>query len=322
MQKERKQLEELFQKYQQGLVSEEEKVLIARWLIQMDVIKQLTDKQLQARQALSQSDLKNHFFPKESPSAKITRFPGWIRSVAASLLILSAITGFFYFNNKSHHLAISPVAFRQTTTETGEMKIITLTDGTKITLNNESRLKYPITFNGTTREVFLTGEAFFDVAHNPKKPFKVYTDKVNVQVLGTSFNVKAYREDEELSVSVATGKVGVIPTAAKTKAYILLPGDRLAYNHSTESFSQSRVSVVNISAWQKGKFIFKNETLENITRQLERCYKVKFSFNNKSLLAKQISLKVKNQSVNTVMKALSISGEFRYKIEDNKVTVW
>lgn len=322
MQKERKQLEELFQKYQQGLVTEEEKALIARWLIHLDVIGQLSHEQLQARQELSQSDLKNHFAPKESPSAKITRFPVWIRSVAACLLIISTIAGIFYFNNKSHPPTTNLATFQQMTTGSGEMKTITLTDGTRITLNNESRLKYPVTFNGATREVFLTGEAFFEVAHNPAKPFEVHTDELDVQVLGTSFNVKAYGGDKELSVSVATGKVGVLPVGAKDKTYMLLPGEELAYSRSTGKFSQSKIDAVDISAWQKGKFIFSNETLENITRQLERYYKVTFLFNNKSVLAKQISLKVKNQSISTVMKAMSISGEFRYKIEGNKITVW
>ncbi|MNK15186.1 fec operon regulator FecR [compost metagenome] len=319
MQNERKHLEELFRKYQTGLVTEEEKTLIARWLIQLDVNGELTPDRLAAKQALSQGDLKEHFFPIEI--AKPIRFPVWIRSVAASLLILSTIAGLFYFNNKSHYWA-PPTTLREMTTGTTEIKVITLGDGTKITLNRKSRLKYPSSFSGKTREVFLIGEAFFEVTHNPKRPFKVHTDKLDIQVLGTSFNIQASGVDKELSVSVASGKVGVTPTKAKIKTYMLVTGDQLSYNRSTGKFSQSLVNVANIKAWQTGKFIFRNETLENIAHQLERYYKATILFKNKSLLTKQISLKVKNQSIDTVMKALSISAEFRYRIEGNRIVIW
>ncbi|WP_316791358.1 FecR family protein [Pedobacter frigoris] len=322
MQKERKYLEELFQKYQQGLVSEEEKTLIAHWLIHLNISEPLSDEQLQARQQLSQHGLKSHFFPAEIQPAKITRFQFWIPSIAASLLVLSAIACFFYFNDKNRKSVVNPIAMTEIITRTGEKKIISLSDGSRITLNTQSRLKYPPRFAGNVREVSLSGEAFFEVAHNPSRPFKVHTDQFKVQVLGTSFNIKAYGEDEELSVSVASGKVGILPAPTKSKSYLLMPGDQLTWNRSNSKFSQSRTAIADISSWQKGKLIFRNETLENITRELQRYYKVKFQFNNKSLLTKQINLKIKNQSITTVMKALSISGEFQYKIEGNKITLW
>jgi len=322
MQKEKKKFEELFNEYQQGPVTEEEKALIARWLTQLDVMERLTPEQLGARQELSQADLKKHFFPGENNSAKIIRVPLWLRTMAASLFIASAVAGILFFKEKSHHAATDQVTFKQMLTGSGQMKTITLSDGTRITLNNESGLKYPAAFNGQTREVFLTGEAFFEVAHNPAKPFKVHTDKLDIQVLGTSFDVKAYKEDKELQVSVASGKVGVLPADGKTKTYMLMPGDRLAYERSTAKLSQSNVEPVNISVWQKGKFIFRNETLENIARQLERYYSVKFLFKDQSLQARRINLKIKNHSISTVLKALSISGEFQYKVEADQITVW
>lgn len=322
MQKERKHLEALFQKYQQGLVSEEEKQLIAHWLIHLDVNPPFSDEQLEAMQQISQHSLKSHFFPREIRPLRTTRFRFWMGSVAASLLILSVIACFFYFSNKGRHQSFHATAMEEITTGTGEMKIISLADGTRITLNTQSRLKYPAKFSRNERAVFLSGEAFFEVAHNPSRPFKVHTDQFRVHVLGTSFNIKAYGEDEELSVSVASGKVGIRPAAAKSKSYLLVPGDQLTWKRSSSKFSRSRMAVADIFLWQKGKFIFRNESLENISRELQRYYKVQFQFNNKSLLTKQINLKIKNQSIVTVMKALSISGEFRYKIELNKIILW
>ncbi|GAA4910209.1 FecR family protein [Mucilaginibacter defluvii] len=322
MQNEQQQLEALFQKYRQGMVTEEEKALIARWLIRLDVIGQLTDEQLAAKEELSKGELKRHFFSENTRSAKVVRFPLWVRSVAASLLIVASIAGMVYFGSQKQDADDVQPAYSQLSTQTGEIKTVTLTDGTKITLNSESRLKYPTELTGKTREVFLTGEAYFDVAHDPGKPFKVHTDKLDVQVLGTSFDVKAYGDDGELSVTVSSGKVGVLPLNLQTKAYMLLPGDRLVYRRSKNNIDQLKTDVAGIGIWQKGRFNFREETLQNIARQLERYYKVRIIFKNPSLQQKQISLKVKNHSINTVIKALSIAGEFRYEIKNSEITVW
>lgn len=322
MQEERKQLEKLFQKYQQGLVTEEEKALIASWLTQLDVSGPFTSELLENRQNLSKEQLQNRLFPKAHDAVKTTRIPFWIRTVAAGLFVISATAVFFYFNNKDHH-SLNKVTYQEVSTKIGEMKLITLLDGTKITLNNESKIKYATVFNEKTREVFLSGQAFFEVTHNPAKPFKVHTDKVDVQVLGTSFDIEAYKQDKELHVSVATGKIAVSNhTSKELTPYVLRPGDAFTYNRATGKISRSGMAVADINAWQNGKFIFRDEMLENITRKLSRYYKVSFQFKNKSLLAKQINLRVKNQQINTLMKALSISAEFHYKIEGNIITIW
>ncbi|TCC89177.1 DUF4974 domain-containing protein [Pedobacter frigiditerrae] len=320
---ERNQLIVLFQKYQQGLVNEEEKTMIARWLIQLELMgEQLTPIELQAKATLSRSELKNLFFPTEIPKVKVVRFPVWLKSIAASLFIAVAFGTIYYANHHEKELPLLNT-FQQTVTQIGEMKVITLPDGSKITLNNQSRLKYPARFSEKTREVHLTGEAFFEVVHDSKKPFKVFTDKLNIQVLGTSFNVTAYPEDEQISVAVATGKVGVMDKSNKqTAAQLLLPGDRLSYHRLNQKFSNSKLAISDINSWDVGKLVFKNETLEQITKQLQRYYSVKFVFKNDSLLKRQISLRTNNQQLATLMKALSLSGNFRYKIEGDQITLW
>ncbi|WP_316845909.1 FecR family protein [Pedobacter psychrodurus] len=320
---ERNRLTALFQKYQQGLVNEEEKTMIARWLIQLEVMgEQLTPAELQAKAALSRTELKSHFFPPEIPKTKIVRLPIWLKSIAASLFFAVLVASIYYINHQSRDLPVQ-TALVQTVTRVGEMKIISLPDGSKVTLNNQSRLRYPLSFNGKSREIYLTGEAFFEVAHHAKKPFRIHTDKLEVQVLGTSFNVSAYPEDNEISVAVATGKVGVFSKNNKKEAArMLLPGDRLSYNRSNASFSHSRLAIADISSWNVGKLVFRNETLENITKQLKRYYRVNFLFKNNILLAKQISLKTNNLNIATLMKALSLSGDFRYEIEGNQITLW
>ncbi|TKC08084.1 DUF4974 domain-containing protein [Pedobacter polaris] len=320
---ERKQLTELFQRYQQGLVTEEEKTLIARWLVQLEVMgEQLSAAQLEAKSELSKSDLKNRFFPVLAPQPKVVRLPLWLKTIAASLFIAVALSSIFYTINKRGK-QLEEVAFKQIVTKVGEMKTITLTDGSKITLNTQSRLQYPTNFNDQTREVYLVGEAFFDIAHNTKKPFKVHTERLNVQVLGTSFNISAYKEDKEIAVAVATGMVGVTSkNDSKGTAYLLLPGEELIYHNAGGTINKSKREIADIGSWDRGKFVFENETLANITRRLQRHYQVKFFFKNTSISQKQISLTTSNQNISIVMKAMSIAGGFHYSINGNEITVW
>ena len=322
MQKDKDYLETLFKKYQEGLVTEQEKELIAHWLIHLDISeKELSQQELSLKEDFSAKHLQQHFFPVGLTPAKITRFPFWMRSAAAAIfLVMGAGALFNVLNRKA---IVPPIAFTEVAAHTGEIKIITLTDGTKVTLNNESRLKYPSIFAGKTREVSLVGQAFFNVAHNAEKPFKVHTAELNVQVLGTSFDVKAYPDEEGASVSVATGKVGVMAAKEKdTNTYMLLPGEALTYTLATGKFKRKAIDLANTSAWKQGLLVFDNEKLENITLRLQKAYKVKFVFKSKTLLKKELSLKIKNENLNLVMKALSIPGEFKYKIENGTVTLW
>lgn len=320
---ERNELMSLFQKYQDGLVNEEEKNTIAQWLVQLELSgESLNAAQLNAKEELSRKQLKDFFFPDQSPKPKVARLSPWLKSVAASLFIAIALGTMFYVRQQNKDQA-DQVFLRQSTTQTGEMKVVTLSDGSKITLNNQSSLKYPSSFKGKTREVYLVGQAFFEVAHDPEKPFKVHTDQLDVQVLGTSFDIFAYPKDEKIAVAVATGKVGVLSNnGKKTNTHFLLPGDKLTYDRLTSNFNSTKVNIADIFAWNGGKLTFRNETLESITTQLQRYYKVKFVFNNRALRYKKISLKVNKQHIATVMNAISISGDFHYKMAGDTITLW
>lgn len=322
MDKDRKYLEELFDKYRQGLITEEEKKLIANWLVYLDVDEPISEAKINHKQQFSSKSLHAHFFSEQETSSKIFNFWNWSRTIAAVFFLLVGAASITYFNQAGRKNKIEEKLFAVTSTGIGEMKLIKLADGTEIILNNQSTVRYPSSFDGAKREVFLSGEAFFKVAHNPAKPFKVHTKRMDVQVLGTSFDVSAYADDLDISVAVATGKV---KTAAKNKTkttHILLPGDQLVYRHDKTRFKKSKINPLTISAWQQGKLSFKNQKLLDITRRLERYYKVKFQFENKAVVNKLLSLNVNNQRLETVMKALSLSGEFNYKITGNQVKIW
>jgi putative anti-sigma factor len=159
---------------------------------------------------------------------------------------------------------------------------LTLADGTNVWLNSDSELKFPAQFNGKMREVYLKGEAFFEVKSNPKQPFIVMTKEANVQVFGTSFNVMNYEDEARVEVALQSGKVDFIETRTN-RAYPLIPGDMIRMDKESSFVSFSKEDVNIISAWRTGYFYFENMPLEELVVKLERWYQVKFVFANEDV---------------------------------------
>src|SRR5699024_6983485 len=143
-------------------------------------------------------------------------------------------------------------------TEAGEQEEITLSDGTQIRLGNESRLEYPVEFDGDKREVYLTGKGYFKVVHNSSKPFIVHTKELTIRDLGTSFGIRSYQNDKSSVVLVAEGKVSVSSLVDDNNELIsvLEPGEQLAYNRSSDEYLQQNISDEEIEAWTNGKLNF------------------------------------------------------------------
>lgn len=237
--------------------------------------------------------------------------------VAASVFIVAGFT--FLISKTKDRRAVQP-EYAQTITPVGSIKQINLPDGSVVFLNAASTLKYPVNFKGSSRDVYLKGEAFFDIHHDAKHPFHVHSGQLNVTVLGTSFNVKAYTGDLFTKVEVATGKVGVLN--GRGKVYMLLPGEEMAVNNVTGAVMLDHMAVKDIAAWQSGEIICKNETLENISRQLTRWYGAKFIFKNKATAQIRLNVRQKYDTLGNVLKSLSIAGGFHYAIAGNTVTIW
>lgn len=297
----------------------QQKELFARWLSHLDLSEGKifqNEAEEQELEKMMEQNLHDHFFSKPT-SNNIFRFPSWLPAAAAAVLIVIAGSLWFIPARKASNVVI----FSESYTNTGERKIITLSDGSKITLNNSSHIKFPEVFADSIREVFLEGEGFFDIVHNETKPFVVKTGRLNLQVLGTSFNVRHYEKDKTIDVVVATGKVGVHAKGDK-KTWMLTPGNLLAYNPRTGKAEESVVNPADYTGWQKGELIFNNEPLENICKRLERWYGVTITIKNPSLKRKLIRLKQKDESLQTVLKMLGMVGGFKYAIKDKTVQVW
>lgn len=154
----------------------------------------------------------------------------------------------------------------------GKRSDITLADGTKIWLNAGSQLSYPVSFTGSSREVYLSGEAFFDVESDPSKPFHVITGDMKIKVTGTRFNVTSYANDKTTQTVLVSGKVSARKNKRFSHYVDIEPGERIIYNKSEDKIEKDKVDVELYSSWIEGYLIFDNEPVGEILRKLERYY--------------------------------------------------
>jgi len=152
---------------------------------------------------------------------------------------------------------------------------LVLSDGTKVHLNAMSSLKFPVQFSDKTREVELSGEAYFDVTKDAKHPFVVNVSGTRVEVLGTSFNVKAYEENEEVVTTLVEGRVKVESSGFKSESMLLEPGQQAIVDEKTGDMNRSEVDVALFTSWREGVFLFKDQRMEDIMIELARWYDLK-----------------------------------------------
>ena len=168
----------------------------------------------------------------------------------------------------------------------GQFKVV-LSDGSEVWLNAGSQLRYPTTFTGDSREVELIGEAYFEIKHNPKKPFKVHTKDQHIQVLGTGFNISSY-PNSITTTALAHGKVSVSSGASPSPAAMILAPGQQAVSNSGKLLKQN-ADIDRVTAWKNGLFKFKKSSVQDITAQIERWYDVQFVFRNKTIPTRQIT---------------------------------
>ncbi|MBO9562964.1 MAG: FecR domain-containing protein [Niastella sp.] len=197
--------------------------------------------------------------------------------VAASLLLCVAL-GWWLFTRTPIE-KITPAALAKAVT----VKVITLPDGTTVTLNKDSHLDYPATFSDSTREVTLTGEAFFDVKHDPGKPFMVHTGAFVTRVLGTAFNIRAYSKDSMLAVTVERGKVQVQRQNSKKALSILQAGDQLVIEKQTATPHLAKVDAKKIIQWKDSDLQFDDIRFEEAALLIGSRYNVELKFSNEAL---------------------------------------
>ena len=250
---------------------------------------------------------------------------------------------YLFFNKPSEQV----VKNNEVATRKGSKSKIILPDSSVVWLNADSRLVYPGDFHGKTREVQLTGEAFFEVTKDPHRPFIIHTNTVDVKVLGTVFNVRSYPEETTTETSLITGEVEVT-VLNQDKKVILKPNEKLIVPNKIDttnygSVSQRRKegravnqplltvdkihfkeedSLYTETSWVDNKLDFDGEPLNRLTSKIERWYNVEIVINNEKLKSTRFTAMFDNESLKEVMEALSTSYSFKYKMEGAKVTIY
>jgi transmembrane sensor len=222
------------------------------------------------------------------------------------------------------HKSFSTEAARYVTgkAKAGRTMIVYLGDGTRVTLNSGSELRYPESFDGDKREVYLNGEAYFEVAHDAAKSFLVHSGKVVTSVLGTSFNVMAYAGMSKMSVTVLTGKVAVKNTSTE-KLVTLLPQQRASLSIGKNVFAVDSVKdVAEMIAWRKGELIFTNATLEEIALKLGNRYGIRIIVSNNDKKEKRITGTFNKQSFIEIMNAVTRLTQTNYKQTEENYTIY
>lgn len=162
------------------------------------------------------------------------------------------------------------VVYNQLTVPYGKRAFLTLSDGSTLWVNTGTTVIYPIIFTKDKREIFVEGEVFAEISHDAKRPFYIKTEKLDVRVLGTVFNVTAYKEDKQTNVVLVSGAVNVKPRNGK--ATLIKPNQLFAYSDKVSTLTE--VDVENYTSWHDGNYKFKNEPIENILLRLSRYYNV------------------------------------------------
>lgn len=197
----------------------------------------------------------------------------------------------------------------------GSYKVV-LPDGTSVWLNALSSLTYPTAFNGASREVTLTGEAYFEVAKNPAKPFIAKVDAMKVTVLGTHFNINAY-DNKHYRTTLLEGSVRLSNAARQT---LLVPGQQGVVT-ADQRIELAKVNVNKIVAWKNGYFMFQDDTIQDIMGQISRWYNVDVQYTGTMSSKTFGGIYSRNKDINELLKGLELTGLVRFKIEGRRITV-
>lgn len=205
-------------------------------------------------------------------------------------------------------------------TPKGISRKIMLPDGSKVVLNVDSKLRYSGTFQDSLREVFLTGEAYFEVKKDVSRPFVVHAGEMNVKVLGTSFNVRSYSEDQDTKATLVDGSVEI--ESAYGAPVKLKPLQTASLDRQDKRIEIKRVSAEEAVSWKEGKLIFRETLMEDVLEDLERRYDVKFDIQSEVLYDYLYTGTFDNLTIDEVLKVLKISSPIEYKRENEKIILY
>lgn len=235
---------------------------------------------------------------------------------------ISVQMGQVQYEIKENEVRESAMEYNTIAVPRGGIYSLVLSDGTRVFLNSESELRYPIHFAGSAREVELKGEAFFDVTRDPANPFIVKTGKMTTRVLGTSFNVSAYMDDFSIKTTLFSGRVEISVNETPLKRE-LVPGMQARWTVDSDEIEVKRVNLDVQSLWRDGIIVLDDDELEEVMRMLSRWYNVTYEFKGDRRVKHTFTGKIdRNEDLGSVLRTLTLLGGPRFEILGTKVYIY
>ncbi len=269
--------------------------------------------------------------------------------LSAASVILAFLVGNFtgFFDRSEKQVAVYRV-FHEVNVPLGSKSQLTLPDGTKIWLNAGSSLRYPVNFINGPREVYLEGEAYFDVTRDKSNPFYVKTTEISIRVLGTTFNVKSYREDKTIEATLVSGSIEIETFREKdgSKETIkLAPNQRITLSKDDRRWSvlenlseshpgllkplpvksiliEKKINPESEIAWKDKRLVFSNERFDNIIVKMERWYDVKINLADEQLKEYRYTGTFQDETIEQALEALRLATSFKYTINKNEIKIY
>ena len=343
-------LEKLF--FENGALLEKYELLKAHWenkkSIPIDTGAALKKIMLQIQK--DQSDEMNAVIAKEKKSGIVNYL---LRFSKVAAVVIICLAGAYLIYHKATpivtadkiNVAQKEISLQMQETPKGGRLAFTLADGTKVVMNADSKLKYPQSFTGATREVYLDGEAFFDVTHNSQMPFIIHTSKMSIKVLGTEFNIKSYPGDSVCETTLIHGLIEVTLNDRPDDRIILKPKEKLivSNNVSEKTFSEIKNvpaahsadllisnlhyisrsdSAVVETSWLDNKLVFQSESFGKLAEDMGRKYDMDIQFENDAIKNYRFTGIFEKETITEALDALQLTEKFRYKIDGTTIIIY
>ena len=307
---------DILYKFFEGKASPKEQRLIGQWLDESEKHKEVLVRERMVFDAMIVS---GGITDRQSVQSRKKRtrvvFMELLR-VAAVILVMFLVGGYIYVRKMEEIRLANNIV----TVPVGQRVNLQLPDGTSVWLNASSEIIYPAYFSGSTREIHLNGEAYFEVEHHASKPFIVHTETFDIKVLGTKFNVEAYKGMEGFTTALMEGSVEVTDRKNKDKSVRLYPAQKVAFRNG--ELCKSPIDNYDVYRWREGLICFKETRFADLMRQLEKNYGVRILINNEAVKEKVFSGKFRTtDGIDNALRLLQKEGHYTFEWDENKTTV-
>ena len=325
---------DLFIKYLQGNCSETEFEQICVWLKEgsstnpgREMVQEVWNE-FEPETMVAKSTKYNRILDKihhqinineNSTRLKVRRMPASLRILpiimrAAAILLIPVLTILVYTLLSDRNQYAKNINELEIEAPAGSKMKFELGDGTKVWLNHGSKLKYPYRFEGKDRRVFLTGEAYFEVAHNKDIPFIVGTNRLDIKATGTAFNVSVYPDDDMVETTLIEGKVVLYKSNSNNEIKDLSPNECLTFNSLKDSYTVKTDNTAKNISWKDGLLVFRNDPIENVVKKLARWYNVDVEISDERAKEYSITATFSNETLLQVIDLMTLPTPLSYKL--------